>query len=182
MFNAEALEGSIFQETVTDRIKERPVSSSGGNLTDKLITSFNIAAATKNQEEMYRVMALLDNELRVFTKVRDDEFGEDAEGIKADYSFHQHVAQVQFGGNGENFASGINQILNAAKGTRYRVTDRALNEYTNYILDGLSWAYQGEYKDFSVTGRGLVRQDKGKGIRGSVKAAMELLLEYPQLS
>lgn len=182
VFNAEALEGSIFQETVTDRIKERPVSSSGGNLTDKLITSFKIAAATKNQEEMYRVMALLDNELRVFTKVRDDEFGEDAEGIKADYSFHQHVDQVQFGGYGENFASGINQILNAAKGTRYRVTDRALNEYTNYILDGLSWAYQGEYKDFTVTGRGLVRQDKGKGIRGSVKAAMELLMEYPQLS
>lgn len=182
VFNAEALEGSIFKETITDRIKERPVSSSGGNLTDKLLTSFKIAAATKNQEEMYRVMALLDNELRVFTKIRDDEFGEDAEGIKADYSFHQHVDQVQFGGYGENFASAINQILNAAKGTRYRVTDRALNEYSNYILDGLSRAYQGEYKDFTVTGRGLVRQDKGKGIRKTVKTAMEILAEYPQLS
>ena len=182
VFNAEALEGSIFKETITDRIKERPVSSSGGNLTDKLLTSFKIAAATKNQEEMYRVMALLDNELRVFTKIRDDEFGEDAEGIKADYSFHQHVDQVQFGRYGENFASAINQILNAAKGTRYRVTDRALNEYSNYILDGLSRAYQGEYKDFTVTGRGLVRQDKGKGIRKTVKTAMEILAEYPQLS
>lgn len=181
VLNEQTLEGSIFKETITDRITERPVSSSGANLTDKLITSFKIAAATRNQEEMYRVMSLLDNELRVFFKERKDEFGEDAEGIKADYSFHQHVDQVQFGGYGEIFAKDVYILLDAAEGTKYGVSDRALNEYANYILDGLSWAYRGEYSDFTVVGRSVSRQDKGKGIRGTVKHAMETLMRYPGL-
>ena len=180
--NEEALEGSIFKETITDRITERPVSSSGANLTDKLVTSFKIAAATRNQEEMYRVMSLMDNELRVFFKERKDEFGEDAEGIKADYSFHQHVDQVQFGGYGEIFAKDIYIILDACRDTKYKVSDRAMNEYSNYILDGLQWAYRGEYQDFTVVGRSFSRQDKGKAIRGTVKHAMETLMHYPQLT
>ncbi|MEG1441302.1 MAG: stalk domain-containing protein, partial [Oscillospiraceae bacterium] len=171
LLNAQALEGSIFKEKITDRITERPVKSSGGNLTDKLVTSMKIAVATKNAEELYKVIQLTENELRVFMKIRADEFGEDAEGIKADYSFHQHVDQVQFGGYGEVFVSGINQILKATAGTAFMVSDRALNEYANFILDGMQWSFKGEYKDFTTTGRGFSRQNGNKGIYKPVKAA-----------
>ncbi|MEG1879811.1 MAG: polysaccharide lyase family 8 super-sandwich domain-containing protein, partial [Oscillospiraceae bacterium] len=181
LLNAQALEGSIFKEKITDRITERPVKSSGGNLTDKLVTSMKIAVATKNAEELYKVIQLTENELRVFMKIRADEFGEDAEGIKADYSFHQHVDQVQFGGYGEVFVSGINQILKATAGTAFMVSDRALNEYANFILDGMQWSFKGEYKDFTTTGRGFSRQNGNKGIYKPVKAATEILLNYKQL-
>ena len=63
--NAEAAKGSIFNETITDRITERPVSNTGANLTDKLLTSFKIDVATENEAELYDGLHLLENELRV---------------------------------------------------------------------------------------------------------------------
>jgi chondroitin AC lyase len=182
VLNAEASKGSVFNETdLPDRITERPVSSTGANLTDKLITSFKIAVATNNEEELYDIIGLLENELRVFPKKRTDEFGEDAEGIKPDYSFHQHVDQVQMGGYGEVFLTGVNTILHNIKGTKFMLSYRALNEYANFLLDGMQWAMRGEYKDFTVTGRGFSRPNGIKGIYGGLKRAVELLEDIYQL-
>lgn len=179
--NQQAAEGSVFKETISDRITERPVASTGANLTDKLITSFKIAVATGNEGELYAVLQLLENELRVFPAVRTDEFGEDAEGIKADYSFHQHVDQVQFGGYGEVFVGDVNKLLEYIKDTKYMISDGALNEYVNFLLDGMQWSFRGEYKDFTTTGRGLSRPDSSKGIAAGLKKAAELLSDMPQL-
>ena len=181
VLNSEAARGSIFSETISDRITERPVASTGGNLTDKLKTSFKIAVATENEDELYDIIHLLENELRVFEKVRTDEYGEDAEGIKADYSFHQHVDQVQFGGYGEVFVNGVCQLLGYVKGTKYMVCDNALNEFTNFILDGMQWTFRGEYRDFTTCGRTISRTNAAKGNRGCVINAVNVLEGLTQI-
>jgi len=176
VLNAETAQGSIFTETgLPDRITERPVSSTGGNLTDKLVTSFKIAVATENESELYDILHLLENELRVFAAVRTDEFGEDAEGIKADYSFHQHVDQVQFGGYGAVFTNGVCTILENIKGTKYMLADHALDEFASFILDGMQWVFRNDYQEFTTAGRSITRPDNSKGIRSVVLRAVNAM-------
>lgn len=179
--NVQANAGSIFNETQEWYSTERPVSSTGGNLTDKLLITFKTAIATNDEALLYDIMGLLQNEMRVFPKKKSNDYANDAEGIKPDGSFHQHGASLQWGGYGEVFCGGVNDILNYVLGTKYMVSDTALNEYANFILDGMQWGFRNAYKDFTVTGRGFSRPDSSKGIQGAVKESVELLLHFPQL-
>ncbi len=182
VLNNEAAKGSIFNEKTTDRMTERPVSSTGANLADKLITSFRIAVATENEAEIYDIMHLLENELRVFPAVRSDEYGEDSDGIKADYSFHQHVDQIQSGSYGEVLVDDVVNLLNWTKDTKYKVSDYALDEFANYILDGQQWMFRNDYRELTTAGRHITRPDGIKGMRDSVSRAVDALLNNTQLS
>lgn len=177
VLNQEAARGSIFSEKskVTDRMTERPVTSTGANLTDKALTSFKIAIATANEKELYDIMHLIENELRVFEAVRTDEYGEDSDGIKADYSFHQHVDQIQSGSYGEVMLDGITKIIKNLKGTKYMLADHALNELANYILDGQQWQFRGDYRELTTAGRHITRPNGIKGMRPSVTKAVDAL-------
>ena len=181
VLNSEAAQGSIFSETTTDRMTERPVSSTGANLTDKLVTSFRIAAATENESEMYDILHLLENELRVFKAVRTDEYGEDSDGIKADYSFHQHVDQIQSGSYGEVMVNDIARMLEWVKGTKYMISDNALNEFANFILDGQQWMFRNDYRELTTAGRHITRPDGIKGMRDSVARAVNAMSGLTQI-
>lgn len=175
VLNKEAAKGSIFNETITDRITERPVSNTGANLTDKLLTSFKIDVATGNEAELYDALRLLENELRVFEKVRTDEFGEDSDGIKADYSFHQHVDQIQSGSYGNDFVRGVAKIISAVKGTKYKISDYALNQFANFLLDGQQWMEYNGYLELTTAGRHITRPDAIKGMRDTILQAVNAL-------
>lgn len=181
LLEREADKGSIFHESPAPYAVERPVASLGANLTDKLITTFRIYAASRNPEQLKRVMALLDNELRVFPKLEMGEFANDAQGIKPDGSFHQHLDSLQFGGYGEVFMTGVNFLLRMTKDTHFYPSARARNVYADFILDGMSWAFRGECKDHTVTGRGFSRpagalQGGACGIAPFVREGIRLLL------
>lgn len=181
LLEREADKGSIFHEAPAPYATERPVASLGANLTDKLITTFRIYAASRNPEQLERVMALLDNELRVFPKIEMGEFANDAQGIKPDGSFHQHLDSLQFGGYGEVFMTGVNFLLRATEDTHFYPSARARGVYTDFILDGMSWAFRGECKDHTVTGRGFSRpadalQGGACGIASFVREGAQLLL------
>lgn len=175
VLNAEAAKGSIFNEKITDRITERPVSNTGANLTDKLLTSFKIDIATENEAELYDGLHLLENELRVFEKIRTDEFGEDSDGIKADYSFHQHVDQIQSGSYGDVMVGGAAKIISYIKGTKYKLSDYALNEFTNFLLDGQQWMTYKGYMELTTAGRHITRPDAIKGMKNNILKAVEAL-------
>lgn len=181
VLNEEAQKGTIFNEVITDRITERPVSSTGANLLDKLVTTFKIDIATENELELYDVLHLLENELRVFEKIRTDEFGEDSDGIKADYSFHQHVDQIQSGTYGDNFVKAVNQLLTSISDTKYKISDYALNQYTNFILDGQQWMMYNGYKEITTAGRGITRPEGTVGMKTNILDAVNILLKYPEL-
>lgn len=183
VLNAEAALGTIFseEEDMVDRIKERPVTSTGANLADKLLTSFKIAIATEDEAELYRCIHLMENELRVYEKVRTDEYGEDSDGIKADYSFHQHVDQIQGGSYGEVMMNDFSAIISYLKDTRYKIADNALNEYANWILDGQQWIYRNNYRELTTAGRHITRPNGIAGFKSSIEKAVDALEGYTQI-
>ena len=179
----EIKQGNIFDEMndLPDRIHEREVKSTGANLTDKLIIRFKSAAVRGDEKEMYDIVRLYNNELRIFYRYRADEFAEDCEGIKADYSFHQHADQPQMGGYGTAFADDTAVFLNAVRGTGFMLSDEAVHHFENYLLDGLQWVFREKYWDMTMVGRAFSRQDHGDDIRISLRAAAEALLHYDNL-
>ena len=181
VLNAEAAKGSIFNEKIVDRIKERPVANTGANLADKLLTSFKIDIATENEAELYDAIHLMENELRVFEKIRTDEYGEDSDGIKADYSFHQHVDQIQGGSYGEVMMNDFSAIISYLKGTKYTVSDNALNEYANWLLDGQQWIFRNNYRELTTAGRHITRPGGVKGFKASMAKAVDALEGYTQI-
>lgn len=181
VLNIEASKGSVFNETINDRITERPVSSTGANLTDKIVTSFKIDIATENEAELYDLLNLLENELRVFEKIRTDEFGEDSDGIKADYSFHQHVDQIQSGSYGDILVKDTALIISYIKGTKYTLSDYALNEFTNFLLDGQQWMTYNGYIEITTAGRKITRPDALVGMKNNLINAVDALEGYTQI-
>lgn len=186
LLEREADAGSILHESPMPGAVERPVSSVGANLTDKLMTTFRIYAASGKTAELEQVMSLLENELRVFPRVELGEFAADGEGIKPDGSFHQHLDSLQFGGYGEVFLEGVNFLLRMTEGTRFYPSARARGIYADFLLDGVSWAFREAFKDHTVTGRGFSRlasaqQGGSRGIALFVREGVQLLLNAPDV-
>ncbi len=150
-------------------------NGTGGNLTDKLQTAIKIAAATDDAESMEHVVQyLLDNELSVFSHLND------GEGIMVDGSFHQHGALLYNGSYGSVFCTGVNKLLRYLADTEFMVSDRAVNAYADFILDGHSLMFRGNGSDFAMFGRAISRPG---GVGGSVRSnsldAVNVLLTLP---
>lgn len=151
--------------------------STGGNLTDILQVAVKVAAATNDADSMKNtVQYLLDNELSVFSH------GGGGEGIMIDGTFHQHGDLFYSGSYGSVFCGGINMILGYLADTQFMVSERALNAYADFILDGHSWLFRGNGSDFACFGRAISRRG---GVGGSVRndslGAANVLLTVPGL-
>jgi len=79
------------------------------------------------------------------------------EGIKSDYSFYQHGAQLYCGGYGMSFMMDITYFGTLAYGTTYQMSDSQLQVLTNEILDGFQWFCQKSAFDFGSAGREISR-------------------------
>ena len=145
-------------------------TDTGGNLTDKLQIAVKLAAATGDADIMRNVVTyLLDNELSVFPK--------SSEGIMGDYSFHQHGSFLYNGSYGNVFCTGVNRLLGYLSGTDFMVSERALNTYADFIIDGHSWFFKGDQSDFSCFGRAISRKTGvGTTVKSDSKKAVEVLL------
>lgn len=78
-----------------------------------------------------------------------------AEGIQADYSFHQHGAMLQFGNYGLAFAMDIAGWADALRGTRWAMPADKLGTLRNYLLEGLRLVCWKQSMDISSCGRQL---------------------------
>ncbi len=150
-------------------------SDTGGNLTDKLQTAIKIAAATRDAGSMKNIISyLLDNELSVF------DHSDSGEGIMTDYTFHQHGSFFYNGSYGSVFCTGINRLLEYLEDTVFMVSDRALNAYADFILEGHSWFFKNSGSDFACFGRAISRNN---GVAGSIRSdclgAVNILTELP---
>ncbi|MBN2211924.1 MAG: polysaccharide lyase 8 family protein, partial [Sedimentisphaerales bacterium] len=82
------------------------------------------------------------------------------EGVKPDYSFHQHGNQLQTGAYGSGFALDVGEYLIYVTNTSYMLAESQLDVYANYILVGTAWSrYRNRY-DISVRGRNITRGDE----------------------
>ena len=159
----------------TDGSLPHLAADTGANLLDKLVTAAGIAAATGDAASMEQVVTrLLDNELSVFDSANG------GEGIMIDGSMHQHGALFYSGSYGSVFCTDANLLLGYLEDTCFMVSDRALNAYTDFILDGQSLLFRNGMSDFACFGRAISRSG---GVGGSVKAnclgAVNILTRLP---
>lgn len=77
------------------------------------------------------------------------------EGIKDDWSFHQHGPQQQFGNYGLSFVSGMSFFCRLFRGTAYEFESTQMDILTDLINKGYRWVIWNRYMDVSSLGRQL---------------------------
>lgn len=175
------LEGaSLKDEVKPKKVKERTVESTGGNLTDKVVSNMTVAVIKGDGETLMYLRDLMINEIRVFPNHKLFAHKYDLEGIKADMSFQQHFDLLYLGGYGEVFCDGVNTYLKYTEGTQFALPEENINNYADFIIDGMQYAMRGEYRDINASGRGIVRNDGLYGIHNQVMEACNILLQYPE--
>jgi chondroitin AC lyase len=75
------------------------------------------------------------------------------EGIKQDYSFHQHKEQLYNCGYGLHFTNDVALWFYLTRNLSFTFNDDNLNIFTNYILDGIRWMTYKTDLDYSTVGR-----------------------------
>ncbi|MDR2982235.1 MAG: polysaccharide lyase beta-sandwich domain-containing protein [Puniceicoccales bacterium] len=75
------------------------------------------------------------------------------EGIQADFSFHQHGAQQQFGNYGMAFAVEVTRWANILRNTEWALPPERLAVFRNYMLEGQAWVSWRGRMDISSCGR-----------------------------
>ena len=80
-----------------------------------------------------------------------------SEGIREDFSFHQHGRQLYTGGYGGTFANDVARYALIAEGTQYGLREDSLAAFADYVFDGIAWSLYGDHFDVSVVGREVAR-------------------------
>jgi hyaluronate lyase len=83
------------------------------------------------------------------------------EGIKEDYSFHQHGALLYTGGYGRSFFGDVPIYLWATRSTSYQVPAEGIEAFARYALDSTEWCVYENYYDPSCQGREITRPERG---------------------
>ena len=165
-----------FQDSKRRSVKQRAINQTGGNLTDQVNHSLKYAVIVNDGAKIQFLRRLMENELRPFPNSGFFTHRWDAEGIKADMSFHQHFELLYLGGYGEVFCDGMNRFIRYTAGTQYALSDKSLAFYQDFLLDGMQYAMRGKYRDINASGRGIVRENELVGICGQVFEGCEVLL------
>lgn len=93
------------------------------------------------------------------------------EGIKPDWSFHQHGMQLQFGNYGLAYAEGISFWMRVLDGTPFAFSPEQCDIIGNYVLEGLCRTVWKGFFDPSFCGRQLhIRGGRGKAYTLAVVA------------
>jgi hyaluronate lyase len=98
------------------------------------------------------------------------------EGIKSDYSFHQHGAQLYNGGYGAGFAGDVARYVLFANGTAYQITRPALETFARYVVDGSAWMMFDNVYEPACRSRELTRGNTG---RSTVLTALLVVATVP---
>ncbi len=98
-------------------------------------------------------------------------------GIKADWSYHEHGAQLQFGNYGLSYLEDMIRWYQILNHTTYQFEKDKIEVLRNYILEGQQWViYNGNF-DISASGRQLFIDEPIKKYQRLKEAieSMELL-------
>jgi chondroitin AC lyase len=96
----------------------------------------------------------------------------DGVGIKADWSYHEHGAQLQFGNYGLSYLEDMIKWYTIVHGTPFQFQDNKIEVLRNYTLKGQQWVIWNKKMDISASGRQLFPDEQSnKYLR--VKACIE---------
>lgn len=98
------------------------------------------------------------------------------EGIQADWSFHQHGSQLQFGNYGMAFAVEMSRWSAVLRETSFALSLEKQEILRNYMLRGQNWIIWRDVMDISACGRQLVPNSpaqKANAIEGVMRTLAE---------
>jgi len=108
------------------------------------------------------IKALLSNDEKLVVSARDTIASEilitTQEGIQADFSFHQHGPQQQFGNYGMAFISGMAYYANIFGSSPLAFNSAQMDILRKYIFEGENWVVWNGYLDVSACNRQLFKQ------------------------
>lgn len=78
------------------------------------------------------------------------------EGVKVDWSFHQHGPQLSSGAYGVGFVNDCARLAAVLHGTAFALRQATVDMVTGCVLDGDQWMIRGRAWDFSPTARNIV--------------------------
>lgn len=81
------------------------------------------------------------------------------EGIREDLSYQQHGPQIYIGGYGTVFVDNITKMAALFTNTKYAMNNEQLSLLSRFVRDTYLNVFRACYLDFSVTGRGVSRQN-----------------------
>lgn len=117
------------------------------------------------------VRAMLENNYELIKECRDVIMAEvvnnKEEGIKADWSFHQHGPMLQFGNYGLSYIMSMAFYANLFDGTTISFTDDKLDILADYLGQGFRWTLWKGYMDVNALARQLFKnsqRDKAMGL------------------
>lgn len=93
------------------------------------------------------------------------------EGLQADFSFHQHYAQMQFGNYGLAFLATGSLWSGVMKGTRFAFSLEKRRLLSDYFENGMRWVIFRDLFDFNACGRQIVgpaQTEKAAGVRSAM--------------
>ena len=135
--------------------------STGANLMDVAQTAIVNACLTGDTALLTEAARRVAGEMKVST----------GEGIKDDWSFHQHGASAQLG-YGTVYLWGVSQVGTLLRGTPYEIPKEKRAIVSQYILNGVQWMIRGPYQAPSVQDRQVSRPGclgPSGGVRGQRK-------------
>ncbi len=103
-----------------------------------------------------------------------------AEGIQADFSFHQHGAQFYAGGYGLGFLSDLARAAGWLAGTPWAFAPERTRLLADYALQGVVPLIRGTWLDWGARGREFTRDEKQPRPQLVVSALRELAELVPE--
>ena len=94
----------------------------------------------------------IQNELQIATGV----------GVKSDWSYHEHGAQLQFGNYGLSYLEDMIKCYTLVSNTSFQFDESKINFLRNIILKGQQWIIYNNIYDVSASGRQLFNNEQRK--------------------
>lgn len=103
----------------------------------------------------------------------------DSEGIKRDFSFHQHGYQLYNASYGQAFLDDQTYWAEKVNGLSFQFSDSSIKNLSGFILDGMQWMIRRDRWDYGPAGRAVSRStwaDIGEEspVRASLKRMISL--------
>ena len=107
---------------------------------------------TRNVDSVAIASSSIQNELKIA----------DGVGIKSDWSYHEHGAQLQFGNYGLSYLEDMIKWYTMVNGTPFQFATSKKEILRNYVLRGQQWVIYKEQMDISASGRQLFIDEQAK--------------------
>ncbi|NJC27753.1 chondroitin AC lyase [Lewinella antarctica] len=107
---------------------------------------------TRDIDSVAMASAAIQGELRIA----------DGVGLKSDWSYHEHGAQIQLGLYGMSYLEDMIKWYTLVDGTDFRFSEDKKVMLRNYLLEGQQWVIYKQQMDISASGRQIWLDEQGK--------------------